>query len=251
MKSAFLNGVLEEEVFVDQSKGVEKEKGKVYKLKKALYGLKQAPRAWYGRIDQYFSKQGFTRSKSEPTLYIKSQDSGDLVIVSLYVDDLVFTGSNIEMIEIFKRDMMASFEMSDLGNRHYFLGMEVSQEADRLVFCSQKKYTEVLLRRFNMASCKSVTIPLIPNEKLKKDDGGKKVDASIYRTLVASLLYLCNTRPDILYATSLLSRFMQCPSQIHLGTAKRILRYLQGIISFGIWYKKTSNTKLVGFTDIA
>ncbi|KAF5450645.1 hypothetical protein F2P56_030977 [Juglans regia] len=126
--------------------------------------------------------------------------------------------------------------------------MEVSQEEDG-IFCSQKKYTEDLLKMFNMTGCKLVATPLIPNEKLRNEDGVKKVDASTYRSLVRSLLYLFNTRPDILFATSLLSRFMQCPSQIHFGTAKRILRYLQGTIGLGMWYKKSSGTKLVGFTD--
>ncbi|XP_042944487.1 uncharacterized mitochondrial protein AtMg00810-like [Carya illinoinensis] len=143
---------------------------------------------------------------------------------------------------------MASFEMTDLGKMHYFLGMEVSQEKDE-IFCSQKKYTEDLLKRFNMTGCKLVAIPLIPNEKLRNEDGVKKVDASTYRSLVGSLLYLCNTRLDILFATSMLSRFMQCPSQIHFGTAKRVLRYLQGTIGLGMWYKKSSSIKLVGFTD--
>ncbi|XP_042948551.1 secreted RxLR effector protein 161-like [Carya illinoinensis] len=100
-----------------------------------------------------------------------------------------------------------------------------------------------------MTCCKSVAIPLIPNEKLRKKDGVKKVDASTYRSLVGSLLYLCNTRPNILFATSMLSRFMQCLSQIHFGTTKRVLRYLQGTIGWGMWYKKSSSIKLVGFTD--
>ncbi|KAF5477282.1 hypothetical protein F2P56_003932 [Juglans regia] len=152
------------------------------------------------------------------------------------------------MLEEFKRVMMASFEMSGLGKMRYFLGMEISQEKNG-VFYAQKKYTEDLLKRFNMTGCKPVATPLIPNEKLRKDDDGKKVDASTYRSLVGSLLYLRNTIPGILFATSLLLRFMQSPSQIHFGTAKRILRYLQGAINFGIWNEKTSSTKLVGFTD--
>ncbi|KAF5471268.1 hypothetical protein F2P56_011712 [Juglans regia] len=169
-------------------------------------------------------------------------------IVSLYVDDLIFTENNLVMIEKFKKDMMANFEMSDLGLKHYFLVMEVSQEEDG-ISCLQKKYAEDLLEKFNMLGCKSVATPLVPNEKLRKEDGVKKLDASTYRSLVGSLFYLCNTRPDILFVTSLLSGFMQSPSQVHFGTAKRVLRYLLGTISFGISYEKRLESKLVGFTD--
>ncbi|XP_042962347.1 secreted RxLR effector protein 161-like [Carya illinoinensis] len=100
-----------------------------------------------------------------------------------------------------------------------------------------------------MAECKSVATPLIANEKLKKEDGAKEADAAAYRSLIGSLLYLAATRPDIMYATSLLSRFMQCPSQIHFGATKRVLRYIQGTKDFGIWYKPSSHSTLTGFTD--
>ncbi|KAL0373689.1 UNVERIFIED_CONTAM: Retrovirus-related Pol polyprotein from transposon RE1 [Sesamum radiatum] len=227
VKSAFLNGYIDEEIYVEQpqgfvAKGCEE---KVLRLKKALYGLKQAPRAWYSRIDNYFMNQGFRRSLSEPTLYVKRQGN-DTLIVSLYVDDLIYTGNNEKMIHDFKEDMMKTFEMSDLGLMHFFLGIEINQEKERIFIC-QKKYTETLLKKFKMESCKIVTTPLVTGEKYKKEDGSEKVDGSIYRSLIGSLLYLTATRPDIMFATSLLSRFMQSPSQVHYGAAKRILRYLQ------------------------
>nr|UBX54621.1 transposon Pol polyprotein [Lupinus angustifolius] len=221
---------------------------KVLRLKKALYGLKQAPRAWYSRIDQYFVDKGFRRSKSEPTLYIKSQGRYDTLIVSLYVDDLIYTGNNIKMIIEFKEDKMKTFEMTDLSLMHYFLGIEVNQKEEG-IFISQKKYTEELLKKFKMCECKPVATPLVTNEKLQKDDGSPQADASLYRSLIGSLLYLTATRPDIMYATSLLSRFMQSPSQIHFGVGKRILRYLQGTKEFGIWYKTNTNSTLHGYTD--
>ncbi|KAL0319934.1 UNVERIFIED_CONTAM: Retrovirus-related Pol polyprotein from transposon TNT 1-94 [Sesamum radiatum] len=249
VKSAFLNGYIDEEIYVEQpqgfiAKGYEE---KVLRLKKALYGLKQAPRAWYSRIDNYFMDRGFRRSLSEPTLYVKRQGN-DTLIVSLYVDDLIYTGNNEKMIHDFKEDMMKTFEMSDLGLMHFFLGIEINQEKEGIFIC-QKKYTETLLKKFKMESCKTVTTPLVTGEKYKKEDGSEKVDGSIYRSLIGSLLYLTATRPDIMFATSLLSRFMQSPSQVHYGAAKRILRYLQGTKDFGIWYKSTNDAKLVGYTD--
>ena len=152
------------------------------------------------------------------------------------------------MIKEFKEEMMKTFEMTDLGLLNYFLGIEVKQQKGGIFIC-QKKYTEALLKKFKMYGCKPVTTPLVTNEKLQKNDGALEADASRYRSMIGSLLYLTATRPDIMFATSLLSRFMQKPSQIHYGVAKRILRYLQGTKEFGIWYKTMTNSKLIGYTD--
>nr|DAD23353.1 TPA_asm: hypothetical protein HUJ06_024816 [Nelumbo nucifera] len=152
------------------------------------------------------------------------------------------------MIKEFKEDMMKMFELSDLGLMHYFLGIEINQEEEGN-FISQKKYIENLLKKFKMEGCKTVATPLITNERFKKEDGSKKVDASIYKSLIGSLLYLTATRSDIMYATSLLSRFMQSPSQVHYGAAKRILRYLQGTKEYGIWYKSTTGSRLISYTN--
>ncbi|KAK4386523.1 Retrovirus-related Pol polyprotein from transposon TNT 1-94 [Sesamum angolense] len=172
--------------------------------------------------------RGFRRSLSEHTLYIKSQGN-DTLIVSLYVDDLIYTGNNEKMIQDFKEDMMKKFEMSNLGLMHFFLGIEINQEKEGIFIC-QRKYTENLLKKFKMESCKAVTTHLVTGEKYQKEDGSQKVDGSKYRSLIGSLLYLTATRPDIMFATSLLSRFMQSPSQVHYATAKRILIYLRGSV---------------------
>eukprot|EP01018_Ginkgo_biloba_P020382 Gb_28245 [translate_table: standard] len=126
VKSAFLNGYVDEEIYVEQPQGFEiaGKKNKVYKLKKALYGLKQAPQVWYSRIDTYFQKRGFQKRSSDPNLYIKVIGS-DILIVSLYVDDLIYTGNNHKMLHDFKVDMCKEFEMSDLGQLHYFLGIKI------------------------------------------------------------------------------------------------------------------------------
>jgi hypothetical protein len=250
VKSAFLNGELKEEVYVEQPQGfeIEGQEEKVYRLKKALYGLKQAPRAWYSNIDNYFMKKGFEKSKNEPTLYVKRQGMVDILIVALYVDDLIFTGNNLKMIEDFRKEMMMRYEMNDLGLLHHFLGIEIYQEVDGVFIC-QKKYAEKILKKFGMFGCNPTDTPLVVNEKLKKEDGGKKVDASNYRSLVGNLFYLTSTRPDIMFAASLLSRFMNDPSHIHLGAAKRVLRYIQGTLGYGIKYDSKVETKLIGFCD--
>ena len=218
-----MNGELIEEVYVEQPQGfvAKGEEDKVYKLRKALYGLKQAPRAWYSQIDGYFLEKGFCKSKSEPNLYVKHQGESRILIVALYVDDLVFTRNDKKMIEEFRREMMMKYEMSDLGLLHYFLGMEIYQDDDG-VFISQKNYAEKVLKKFRMFGCKSVATPLVCNEKLVKEDGEKKVDETLYRSLVGNLLYLMATRPDIIFAASLFSRFLNSPSQKHYGVGKRV-----------------------------
>ncbi|KAL0424084.1 UNVERIFIED_CONTAM: Retrovirus-related Pol polyprotein from transposon TNT 1-94 [Sesamum radiatum] len=250
VKSAFLNGVLEEEVYVQQPKGyeVKGEEMKVYRLRKALYGLKQAPRAWYERIDTHFNKNGFRKSASEATLYVKTKGAAEVLLICLYVDDLIYTGNSVALINNFKKIMVSEFEMTDLGEMSYFLGLEVRQSEDG-IFISQHKYVKDLLEKYNMKECNAIRTPMIMNQKFCLDDGEEKVDVQLYRSLVGSLLYLTNSRPDILQATALLSRFMQNPSNIHFGAAKRILRYLKGTRSFGLWYSNSNNFELLGFSD--
>ena len=249
VKSAFLNGDLQEEIYVEQPAGfvVQGEEDKVYMLKKALYGLKQAPRAWYGRIDDYLTGFGFQKSLSESTLYVKKIDD-DVLIVSLYVDDLLVTGSNLQQIERFKQDMMQAFEMSDLGLMSFFLGMEIKQSRG-VIFIGQEKYAKEILKKFQMENCKPTATPMNQKDKFSKEDETARVNEEKYRSLIGCLLYLTATRPDILYATNLLSRFMHCLSELHMRAAKRILRYIKGTCSFGVKFMQCKTLKLHGFSD--
>ena len=250
VKSAFLNGNLAEEIYVAQPEGfvVEGSEDKVYKLHKALYGLKQAPRAWYGRIDNYFCNKGFKRSENDATLYVKKLLGDGSLIVSLYVDDLLVTSNNQLEVQNFMEEMKNQFEMSGLGEMNYFLGLEVSQSKDG-IFLNQEKYAHEVLKKYRMGNCKSAPTPLVQNMKLSKEDGAEKIDASLYRSLIGSLLYLTASRPDLMYSASLLSRFMQSPSKTHFIAAKRVLRYLRGTMQLGIWYKPNENGSLLGYVD--
>ncbi|WVZ15405.1 hypothetical protein V8G54_012971 [Vigna mungo] len=169
VKSAFLNGILQEEIYVEQPQGFVKESegDTVYLLKKALYGLKQAPRAWYSKIDEYLLNFGFEKSLSETTLYVKHNDT-DILIVSLYVDDLLVIGNNTEHIQNFKQEMMKVFEMTDLGVMSYFLGMEIKQGQGEIFIC-QKKYAKEILKKFKMEECKTVSTLMNQKEKLHKE----------------------------------------------------------------------------------
>ena len=250
VKSAFLNGVLKEEIYVNQPPGFVKkgEENKVYKLKKALYGLKQSPRAWYSRINSYFKKCGFQKCPYEHTLYIKGDSQGKFMAVSLYVDDLIFTGNDEKMLSEFKHSMMAEFRMTDLGELHHFLGIEVHQSNEG-IFISQESYAKEILKKFRMENANPVSTPCITGLKLSKEGEGKLVNSTMFRSLVGNLMYLTSTRPDIMYAVSLVSRFMQKPYSNHWEAAKRILRYVKGTINYGIFYKANVPVNLIGYTD--
>ena len=249
VKSAFLNGHLEEEIFVEQPEGfvVHGQEEKVYRLKKALYGLKQAPRSWYGRIDAHLISLGFEKCLSEFTLYVKKTDVG-IVIVSLYVDDLLMTGRSKELIEEFKGGMKEAFEMTDLGKMSFFLGMQVQQDRGE-VFVSQEKYAKEILRKFKMEECKPIATPMNQKEKFSNEDGADKVDEKLYKSLIGCLMYLTATRPNITYAVSLLSRYMHCASEIHFKAAKRILRYIKGTIGYGVKFQPVKDFSLYGYSD--
>jgi hypothetical protein len=160
-----LNGYLQEEIFIEQPKGfeVKRQEEKVYLLKKALYGFKQALKAWYSRIDEYLHKLGFVKSPSEARLYVKGTDA-NLIIVSVYVDDLLVTGSYEKLIEEFKAEMLNVFKKTNLGLMSYFLGMEVKQSNDGIFIC-QMKYAKEILKKFHMENCKSISTPMNMNLK--------------------------------------------------------------------------------------
>lgn len=187
VKSAFLHGELNEDVYVEQPRGYEKKGSEhlVYKLHKALYGLKQAPRAWFSRIEAHFIDEGFQRCDSEQTLFTKRSKEGKIIIVSVYVDDLIFTGNCKIMMSEFKSSMLREFEMSDLGKMRFFLGIEVLQKSDGIYIC-QRKYASEVLKRFGMMESNSVSSPIVPEFKVSKDEDGKEVDETYYKQLVGS-----------------------------------------------------------------
>lgn len=165
--------------------------------------------------------------------------------MSLYVVDIVYIGSNEEMMNEFRSEMMYRYEMTDVGLLHHFLGMGNIQTKNA-IFIGQKKYALSLLEKFGLMNCKSVSTPRVVNEKLSKTDGSEPVDEGLYRQIVGNLLYLTATRPYVMFAASLLARFMHCPPNKHYGIAKRVLRYIQGTIDYGIEYNKGEAAMFIG-----
>jgi hypothetical protein len=250
VKSAFLNGDLTEEVYVEQPIGYEKkgEEEKVYKLKKALYGLKQAPRAWNSKLDQCLVSLGFKRCPLEHAVYTKSSKDSNLLI-GVYVDDLIITGDNAQQIEGFKAQMMKKFSMSDLGLLSYYLGIEVKQNSGEISLC-QSAYAVKLLDKCGMADCNAVQVPMDQRHKLSKISSNPPVDTTTYRSIVGSLRYLVHTRPDLAYSVGIVSRFMENPTTEHMSAVKQIMRYVKGTINLGCTYKKGKEGLILhGYSD--
>lgn len=250
VKSAFLNGDLAEEVFVAQPPGFELagQEHKVFKLAKALYGLRQAPRAWNAKLDSSLLSLGFERSDSEHGIYMRGT-GGSLLIIGVYVDDLIITGARPRELSNFKEEMKKLFQMSDLGRLTYYLSIEVRQTGHGITLC-QSGYAQKLLEKASMAECKPSAVPMEAKLKLSKDSTAPATDATFYRSLIGSLRYLVQTRPDITFAVSFLSRFMEKPTLEHLTAAKHLLRYIAGTLTLGCVYLRGSGQpSLIGYTD--
>ena len=249
VKSAFLNGPIKEEVYVEQPPGFEDERypDHVCKLSKALYGLKQAPRAWYECLRDFLIANAFKVGKADPTLFTKTCD-GDLFVCQIYVDDIIFGSTNQKSCEEFSRVMTQKFEMSMMGELNYFLGFQVKQLKDG-TFISQTKYTQDLLKRFGMKDAKPAKTPMGTDGHTDLNKGGKSVDQKAYRSMIGSLLYLCASRPDIMLSVCMCARFQSDPKECHLVAVKRILRYLVATPCFGIWYPMGSTFDLIGYSD--
>jgi hypothetical protein len=231
VKNAFLHGDLQEEVYMDIPPGFNSREteGKVCKLKKALYGLKQSPRAWFGRFRKEVCSMGYQQSNADHTLFFKHR--GDkIVILIVYVDDIVITGNDDDGIAFLKRMLANSFEVKDLGFLHYFLGIEVAYGSQG-IYLSQRKYILDLLTETGMVNCKPSPTPIEQNHRMLADSGDP-VDKHQYQRLVGRLIYLCHTRPYIVYAVSIVSRYMHDPH--HWDAPLRIIQYLKSCPEKGI-----------------
>jgi len=251
VKSAFLNGELAEEVYVQQPPGfvIAGEEHRVLRLRKALYGLRQAPRAWNIKLDASLASLGFTKCATEHALYTR-RSKGGLVIVGVYVDDLIVTGAEQRDIDAFKEKMKSMFRMSDLGLLTYYLGIEVEQTGNAITL-RQSAYARKLLERSGLGECRACQTPMEEKVKLSKDSTAPLVDATSYRSIVGALRYLTHTRPDIGFAVGYVSRFMAEPREDHLAAVKHLLRYVAGTRDYGLVYPRGSRgeLELIGFSD--
>ncbi|GJV02993.1 putative ribonuclease H-like domain-containing protein [Tanacetum coccineum] len=240
VKSAFLYGTIEEEVYVSQPPGfVDPEfPNRVYKVEKALYGLHQAPRACYETLSNYLLENGFRRGTIDTTLFIK-KIKNDILLVQVYVDDIIFGSTKKSLSTEFEQLMYKRFQMSSMEELTFFLGLQVEQRKDG-IFLSQDKYVYDILKKISLFSVKTASTPMETHKPLSKDADGTDVDVHLYRSMIGSLMYLTSFRPDIMFAVCACSRFQVQPKASHMHAVKRIFRYLKGKPTLGLWYPKDS-----------
>ncbi|GJW66767.1 putative ribonuclease H-like domain-containing protein [Tanacetum coccineum] len=249
VKSAFLYGKIDEEVYVSQPPGFQDPKSpqKVYKVVKALYGLHQAPRAWYATLSTFLLKNGYRRGTIDKTLFLK-KDKHDIILVQVYVDDIIFGSTKKSWCDEFEALMKSRFQMSSMGELTFFLGLQVKQKLDG-IFISQDKYVAEILKKFDFASVKTASTPIETQKPLVKDEEASDVDVHHYRSMIGSLMYVTASRPDIMFAVCACSRFQVTPKTSHMSAVKRIFRYLKGKPKLGLWYPRESSFDLESYSD--
>ncbi|KAJ9673020.1 hypothetical protein PVL29_026342 [Vitis rotundifolia] len=226
VKSAFLNKILNEEVYVEQPKGFQDPKypNHVYRLRKALY-------------------------EGELIKHCSLEDMMEVFLVAqIYVDNIVFGSTSCECALDFAKEMKSEFEMSMVGELTYFLGFQVKQLKNG-IFLSQSKYARELVKKFGLESTKHFRKPMPTNLKLSKDELGKRVEETLYRSMIGSLLYLTASRPDIAFSVGVCARSQACPKESHLIALKRIIRYITGTLELGLWYPFDTHSDVACYTD--
>lgn len=255
--TAFLHGELEEDIYMIPPAGLSTSPNVFCKLLKSLYGLKQSPRMWNKKLDDYLRDSGFQRLSSDYGVYLRRNDN-ELVIIAVYVDDLIALTDSIATMNKIKADFSKTFAMTDGGEIHHCLGIQVHRDRSRrFLSLNQERYIEHVLARFGMSACRPVKTPLDPSTKLTKyategENDVKLTDQSLYQQIVGSLMYLMiATRPDIANSVSIVSQFAASPTNTHMQAVKHILRYLRGTSTFKLNYGPNNDAQIVltGFSD--
>ena len=258
VKTAFLNGDLYEDVYMAQPEGFVM-KGKEHMgchLKKSIYGLKQASRQWYLKFDQIIRQFGFKANKKDDCVYAKFKESKFIFLI-LYVDDILLASNDRNMLLETKKFLASKFEMKDLGEATYVLGIEIYRDRSNGVLgLSQKAYIEKVLKKYNMHNCSASPAPIMKGDKYgkfqcpKNEYEAAQMKSIPYASAVGSIMYaqVC-TRPDLAFVTGMLGRYQSNPGLEHWKLAKKTLRYLQGTKDLMLTYRKSENLEVVGYSD--
>ena len=248
VKTAFLNGELDEEIYMQQPEGfvVKGQEHKVCKLVKSLYGLKQAPKQWHEKFDNTLLSNGYQINECDKCVYVK-QYKNAFVIICLYVDDMLIMGTNMDVINQTKKMLHSSFEMKDMGEADVILGIRIQKNSNGYIL-TQSHYIEKTLKKFGHYNDRPVVTPFDPKVQLKKNKG-QSVSQLQYTQVLGSLMYIMNcTRPDLAYSVSRLSRYSHNPGRDHWDALVRVLQYLKHTMAYGLHYTKYPPV-LEGFCD--
>ncbi|GIL78814.1 hypothetical protein Vretifemale_8246 [Volvox reticuliferus] len=252
VSTAFLNGELKEEIWMQQPPGYEsKDPGAACHLLRSIYGLRQASRCWYDKMKVKFAEIGLMPSKSDPAMFVKVDEKG-VVLVLVHVDDMCIAAKTQELVNKIKAAIGGLFKVRDLGEIKVFLGMEVKREENGDIVLSQAQYVERILRKYGLLEAKPKGTPMASGAKIvgARTNDEPMDDPTSFRTLVGELNYLAvSTRPDLAYALSVLSRCMAKPTKSAMGMAKGVLRYLAGTKKIGLRFQKMPEEHMDGFSD--
>lgn len=247
VKTAFLNGELKETVYMEQPIGFTDGTNKVCRLNASLYGLKQASRCWNEKFSKFIKLFGFKQCKVDPCVYI-SKRNGALTILAIHVDDGLVVGENLTDVKSVITHLSEQFEIKEM-DVGCFLGLEIQQNEDGSVFIHQSMYAAKVLNKFDMQNCDGVSTPSDTNQAMHNFDESEP-SSYPYRELIGSLMYLAvGTRPDIAHAVAVASRFLEKPTVVHERAAKRILKYINKTLNFGILYLSSEINELNAYSD--
>jgi hypothetical protein len=248
--STFPNGILEEEIYMDQPQGYNYGNEKVLKLIKSLYGLKQAAKCWNVKFNEIMCSNGFRRCPSEQCIYLKSSGKDFNTIVGVHVDDLIIAAPCTEDIQKTKSIIKSFVNIKELGELHFLLGVKITRSrVNQSLKIDQSLYAENVVERFGMKDSSPVLTPM-PLAKPTETSRPRPTDTKLYQSIVGSLMYLMLwTRPDISYSVNYLSRKLQSPTEDDMALAKRVLRYIRGTLKLGILYVKSEDLDLRGYCD--
>ncbi|RVW98913.1 Retrovirus-related Pol polyprotein from transposon TNT 1-94 [Vitis vinifera] len=258
VKTVFLNGNIDETIYMVQPENFESNDSKqlVCRLKRSIYGLKQASRQWYRKFDQVITSFGFKENTVDQCIYLKFSGNKFIILV-LYVDDILLASSDVGLLHETKRFLSSKFDMKDLGNASFVLGIQIHRDCSRGIFgLSQKAYIDKVLSRFGMSNCAPGDTPVAKGDKFslhqcpKNELEKKDMERFLYALAVGSLMYaqVC-TRPDIAYIVGMLGRYLSNPGMDHWKKAKRVMRYLQRTKDYMLTYRRSSHLEIVGYSD--
>ncbi|KAI3655575.1 hypothetical protein MP638_007280, partial [Amoeboaphelidium occidentale] len=253
VSTAFLNGTLQETIFMDIPEGygtIMNTTGKVLKLIKSLYGLKQAPLAWYNELEAFLVSVGFIKATGiDPCLFMLRDDQ-DVLFVLVYVDDLLLVSSSMKIMDHFKSRLSSKFKVRDLGEVSSYLKLRIQRDRmNKIIMIDQEHYISSLLKKFDMYNCKDKNTPGLPSIRLSK--GKEEMDSSIpYRECVGALIHIMtNSRPDIAFSVHEVCRYFSCYTQEHWKAVKRIMRYLKTTKSYKLIIDGSHDLLLSGYSD--